>query len=119
MLNKGSKNDVKEKMMYFILQDKETGDIWTDSKCFNDMESRYNPTGWNYDDVKGEKGRLMFETISKSEFEKKVKELTKIPLGFKIDQEIKDSLEEIAKNKNKSLIDVTTEALQEYIKNYK
>ncbi|AKL94319.1 hypothetical protein CACET_c08100 [Clostridium aceticum] len=105
----------KKKMMYFILEDKQTGAIWTDTRCFNEMASTYNPTGWTYEDVKGSDGRILFETISKSEFSEKLKALTQLPLGRNLKEEVKSALETVAKAKNKTLVDITTEALEEYI----
>ncbi|SDK91596.1 hypothetical protein [Natronincola ferrireducens] len=105
----------KKKMIYFILESKETGDIWTDSRDFNDMQSRYYENGWTYEDVKGSKGRIILESISKSEFESVLKMLKPVPLGFKIEEGLKQSLEKIAAVRNIGLIDVTTEAIKEYV----
>lgn len=105
----------KKKLIYFILESKETGDIWTDTKDFNDMQSKYNKNGWIYEDVKGTNGRILLESISKSEFESMLKNLKTVPLGFKIDEGLKKSLEKIAESKKVNLIDVTTEAIREYI----
>ncbi|AOY76238.1 hypothetical protein [Clostridium formicaceticum] len=105
----------KKKMMYFIVEDRKTGAIWTDTRCFNEMMSMYNPAGWTYEDVKGVNGLILFETISKSEFNVKLQELTKCPLGCNVKRNVKNALEMVAKAKNKTLMDIATEALEEYI----
>ncbi len=106
---------MKKKIMYFIVENKETGDIWTEKRDYNDMKSRYNDTGWTYEDVMGHNGRILFETISKIALDAKLKEIKKVPLGFKVEENIKLNLEKIAKEKKISLIEVTRMALSEYI----
>ncbi|MCC5909489.1 MAG: hypothetical protein JJT76_03505 [Clostridiaceae bacterium] len=116
---KNNKEGSKKKMIYFILESKVTGDIWTNSKDYNDMQSKYNKNGWTYEDVKGSNGRIILETISRSEFEATLKMLKPVPLGFKVEESLKKSLEKIAESKRIGLIDATSEAIKEYIDNNK
>lgn len=105
----------KKKTIYFILEDKITGDLRAEKRSFNDMQSKYNSAGWTYDDVVGKNEQIIVETIYKSEVEEKLKQLRPTPLGFKVDQDIKLNLEKIATKLNLSLIEVTKIALNEFI----
>ncbi|ABR47729.1 hypothetical protein Amet_1542 [Alkaliphilus metalliredigens QYMF] len=116
---KNNKVGSNKKTIHFILESKETGDIWTESRDFNEMQSKYNPIGWTYSDITGTNGCVLLETISKSEFQSVLKMLNPVPLGFKVKENLKRSLEKIAESKGIGLIDVTTEAIQEYINNNK
>ncbi|WP_099192701.1 hypothetical protein [Tepidibacter mesophilus] len=110
------KNDKKKKkMMYFIIEDNITGDLRAEKRNFINMQSKYNPDGWTYEDITGPNEKIIIETIYKSEIDEKLKKLRPTPLGFKVDKNIKIGLEKIAKEKNLSLIEVTTMALNEYI----
>lgn len=105
----------KKKIIYFIIENKITGDLRAEKRNFNDMQSKYNSSGWTYEDVSGENGKIIVETIYKSEVEEKLKQLRPTPLGFKVDTNIKLNLEKIANKRNLSLIEVTNLALNEFI----
>lgn len=114
------KNDKeKKKMMYFIIEDNITGDLRAEKRNFINMQSKYNPAGWTYEDIAGKNGKIIVETIYKSEIDEKLKKLRPTPLGFKVDKDIKLSLEKIAKEQNLSLIEVTNLALNEFIEKNK
>ncbi|WFD12293.1 hypothetical protein [Tepidibacter hydrothermalis] len=108
-------NKEKKKMMYFIVEDNTTGDLRAEKRNFINMQSKYNPDGWTYEDIAGPNEKIIIETIYKSEIDEKLKKLRPTPLGFKVDKHIKVSLEKIAKEQNLSLIEVTTMALNEFI----
>ncbi|CAH2213274.1 hypothetical protein [Tepidibacter aestuarii] len=109
----------KKKMMYFIIEDNITGDLRAKKRNFMDMQSKYNPDGWTYEDITGPNEKIIVETIYKSEIDEKLKKLRPTPLGFKVDEDIKIGLEEIAKEQNLSLIQVTNMALNEFIEKHK
>ncbi len=109
----------KKKMMYFIVEDNTTGDLRAEKRNFINMQSKYNPNGWTYEDIAGPNGKIIIESIYKSEIDEKLKKLRPTPLGFKVDENIKVSLEKIAKEQNISLIQVTTMALNEFIEKNK
>lgn len=109
----------KKKMMYFIIEDNITGDLRAEKRNFINMQSKYNPKGWTYEDVAGPNGKIIIETIYKSEIDEKLKKLRPTPLGFKVDENIKANLEKIAKKQNLSLIEVTSLALNEFIEKNK